>query len=376
MSGTPGATPCASTLSLSKEVRDMLSDILKTTYLQNRVQDYLIFLTASIIGIVIIQVLKNIIDHRLKAWTEKTSTTIDDFLVRIIEKQMVPLLYLGAIYLASQTLTLTSAIIKYIDISGIIILTYFGLRLLISLINYSLETYIAQREVDASRQGSVKGIVTIIKVVIWGIGITFLLDNLGFEISTVVAGLGIGGIAVALAAQTVLGDLFNYFVIFFDKPFETGDFIIIDSYLGTIEHIGIKSTRVRSLGGEQLVFSNTDLTSSRIRNYKRMEKRRVVFKLGVTYQTTTKQLKEIPILIKNVIEGIEKTVFDRAHFSSYGDFSLNFEMVYNVLSSDYNKYMDIQQEINFAIKEEFDKRGIEFAYPTQTLFMENEQENK
>ncbi len=353
----------------------MLSDILKTTYLQNLVHDYLIFLAASLFGIVVVLVLKGIIANRLKTWAEKTSTTIDDFMVLIIEKQMVPLLYFGAIYLASQTLNLTPAIIKYINISGVIILTYFGLRLFISLINYSLESYLTKKKVDASRQGSVKGIVTIIKVVIWGIGITFLLDNLGFEISTVVAGLGIGGIAVALAAQTVLGDLFNYFVIFFDKPFETGDFIIIDSYLGTIEHIGIKSTRIRSLGGEQLVFSNTDLTSSRIRNYKRMEKRRVVFSLGVTYQTAAEQLKEIPVLIKTIIKSIEKTVFDRAHFSSYGDFSLNFEMVYYVLSSDYNKYMDIQQEINYAIKSEFEKKGIEFAYPTQTLFVEKEQEN-
>ena len=353
----------------------MLNDILQTSYFQNRVQDFLFFLAASALGIIGIQILKIVIERRLKVWAEKTSTTIDDFMVRIIEKQLVPLLYFGAIYLALQTLTLTPAIIKYIDISGLIILTYFGLRLLISLINYSLESYLDRREIDTSRQGSVKGIVKIIKVVIWGIGITFLLDNLGFEISTVVAGLGIGGIAVALAAQTVLGDLFNYFVIFFDKPFETGDFIIIDSYLGTIEHIGIKSTRVRSLGGELLVFSNTDLTNSRVRNYKKMEKRRVVFSLGVIYQTTTEQLKEIPGLIQNVIKGIEKTVFDRAHFSSYGDFSLNFETVYYVLSSDYNKYMDIQQEINFAIKDEFEKRSIEFAYPTQTLFMEKTQEN-
>ncbi len=353
----------------------MLSDILQSSYFQNQVQDYLFFLAASVLGIIVIQVLKIVIARRLKVWAEKTSTSIDDFMVRIIEKQLVPLLYFGAVYLAVHTLVLTSAAIKYIAISGIVILTYFGLRLLIALINYSLETYIRKREVDASRKGSVKGIVTIIKVIIWGIGITFLLDNLGFKISTVVAGLGIGGIAVALAAQTVLGDLFNYFVIFFDKPFETGDFIIIDNYLGSIEHIGIKSTRVRSLGGEQLVFSNTDLTSSRIRNYKRMEKRRVVFSLGVTYQTTAEQLKEIPGIIRNTIESIEKTGFDRAHFSSYGDFSLNFEIVYYVMSGDYGIYMDIQQEINFAIKDEFEKLSIEFAYPTQTLFMEKTQEN-
>jgi small-conductance mechanosensitive channel len=156
-----------------------------------------------------------------------------------------------------------------------------------------------------------------------------------------------------------------------DRPFETGDFIILGSdHLGTVEHIGIKTTRIRSLGGEQIVMSNSDLTSSRIKNYKRMQKRRVVFKLGVTYQTPADKLKEIPVIIKEIITGINDTTFDRAHFSGYGDFSLNIEIVYYVLSSDYNKYMDTQQAINLAIYEEFEKRGIEFAYPTQTLFVE------
>ncbi|MEE9594372.1 MAG: mechanosensitive ion channel family protein, partial [Candidatus Hydrothermarchaeales archaeon] len=214
-----------------------------------------------------------------------------------------------------------------------------------------------------------KAIRPVIKVFIWGFGVIFLLDNLGFEISTVVAGLGIGGIAVALAAQAVLGDLFSYFAIMIDRPFEIGDFIIVGDYLGTVEHVGIKTTRIRSLGGEQLVFSNTDLTNSRVRNYKRMEKRRVLFTMGVTYQTSHEKLKEIPTVIRDIIENISDTVFDRAHFSSYGDFSLVFEVAYYVASGDYKKYMDIQQEINLKIKEEFEKRGIEFAYPTQTVYL-------
>jgi small-conductance mechanosensitive channel len=312
--------------------------------------------------------------HRLKAWSKKTATTLDDFLINIIETKLIPLLHFIVFYLSFTTLELLPSVKKFTDVSVAIILTYFGLRFLITLLNYSLETYWTKQAVDKTRQQSIKGIITLVKVIVWGVGITFLLDNLGFKISAVVAGLGIGGIAVALAAQTILGDLFSYFVIFFDRPFEIGDFIIIDSYMGTIEYIGIKTTRVRSLGGEQLVFSNTDLTNSRIRNYKRMQKRRIVFKLGVTYQTSLEHTKEIPSIIKNVIDNVKDTVFDRAHFSSFGDFSLDIEVVYNVLSGDYNKYMDIQQEINFAIKEEFEKRSIEFAYPTQTLFMEKPEE--
>lgn len=306
----------------------------------------------------------------MKAWSKKTATTIDDFLLLLMEKKLIPLLYFVVLYISVRSLTLIPSVNKFINVAVAVILAFFGIRLIIAVINYSLDTYSRKKSLDTSTRQSYKSILTIVKVIIWGIGVTFLLDNLGFKISTVIAGLGIGGIAVALAAQTILGDLFSYFVIFFDRPFEIGDFIIVGDYMGSIEYIGIKTTRVRSLGGEQLVFSNTDLTNSRIRNYKRMEKRRVVFKLGVVYQTGTEQLKEIPGIIRNAIENVSDTVFDRAHFSSYGNFSLDFEVVYYVMSSDYNKYMDIQQEINFTIKEKFEKRGIEFAYPTQTLFVE------
>ncbi|NQT00098.1 MAG: mechanosensitive ion channel family protein, partial [Candidatus Omnitrophica bacterium] len=242
-------------------------------------------------------------------------------------------------------------------------------RLAVLFAGYGMNLYWSKRSKEEVLEGSLSGILKVVKVLIWALAIVFFLDNLGFKISAVIAGLGIGGIAVALAAQAVLGDLFSYFAILFDRPFEIGDFIIMGEYLGTIEHIGIKTTRIRSLSGEQLVFSNTDLTKSRLRNYKRMGKRRVVFKLGVTYQTALKQLQIIPGVIEDIVKGIKETTFDRAHFSSYGDFSLVFEAVYYVMDRDYNKYMDIQQEINFAIKKEFEARGIEFAYPTQTLYV-------
>jgi small-conductance mechanosensitive channel len=347
----------------------MLKDILEITFLQNSVLDYLIFLLTLLIGILVVRIIKSIILSRLRAWAKKTATTIDDFLIRIFEKTLLPLVYFGVFYLATRSLTLNPTLSRIIDVLGVILLTIIAIRFLVGIINYALRTYWLKKEKDETKERSIKGILTVIKVIIWGIGITFLLDNLGFKISTVIAGLGIGGIAVALAAQAILGDLFSYLSILFDRPFEIGDFIIVGDYLGTIEHVGIKTTRVRSLSGEQLVFSNTDLTNSRLRNYKRMGKRRVVFKLGVVYQTGLQQLKQMPTVIKNIIENIDDTVFDRAHFFSYGDFSLVFEIVYYVMSRDYNKYMDIQQEINFAINEEFEKRGIEFAYPTQTLYL-------
>jgi small-conductance mechanosensitive channel len=348
----------------------MINDILQTTFLQNRILDYLFFLATFFLGIIIIRILKAVILNRLKVWAEKSSTTIDDFLINIFEKKLLPLFYFGVFYVATKSLTLNPSVSKVIDVLGVVLLTFFSIQLFIALIYYSLDRYWTEKAVDEDRQRGIKTILPIVKVVLWGIGITFLLDNLGFKISTVIAGLGIGGIAIALAAQTVLGDLFSYFVIFFDRPFEVGDFIIIGDFLGSVEHIGIKTTRLRSLGGEQLVFSNTDLTNSRLRNYKRMDKRRVVFKFGVVYQTKLQQLKEIPKIVTEIIKNVPDTVFDRAHFFSYGDFSLDFEVVYYVLSRDYNKYMDIQQEINFKLKEELEKLGIEFAYPTQTLFLE------
>ena len=198
------------------------------------------------------------------------------------------------------------------------------------------------------------------------------MDNLGFDISAVIAGLGIGGIAIALAAQAILGDLFSYFVIFFDRPFEVGDFIVVGDKVGTVEYTGIKTTRIRALSGEQMVFSNTDLTNSRIHNFKKMERRRVVFSLGVIYQTTADQLEEIPKIVRGIIEKQNDTTFDRGHFKSYGDFSLNFEFVYFVIGSDYVKYMDTQQAINMEIYRTFEQKGIEFAYPTQTLFVSKE----
>jgi small-conductance mechanosensitive channel len=164
-----------------------------------------------------------------------------------------------------------------------------------------------------------------------------------------------------------LGDLFNYFVIFFDRPFEIGDFIVVDDKKGTVEYIGIKTTRLKALSGEQLILSNSDLTKSRLHNFKRLQSRRIVFSFGIVYEVSPQQLREIPVLLKSIILEHSQTTFDRAHFVSYGSFSLNFEVVYFVENPEYNVYMDIQQNINIRIYEEFAKRNIEFAYPTQRV---------
>jgi len=353
-----------------------MQELLNYSILGNSIYNYLIALGIFIGGIVIVFIFKKYILSRLKRWAESTSTSIDDLLVRVIEKSLIPVFYFGIFYMSLHTLILSPDFKKGLSIAAIILITILIVRTIISAINHGLRTYLKKSDDSDEREKQIKGIRGLVNLVIWAIALVFLLDNLGFKISAVVAGLGIGGIAIALAAQAVLGDLFSYFVIFFDKPFKIGDFIIVGDKVGVVEYTGIKTTRIRALSGEQIVFSNTDLTNSRVHNYKKMERRRVVFKLGVVYQTPSRKLKMIPQIVKEIIEKQEDTVFDRGHFASYGDFSLNFEFVYYVSGSDYNKYMDIQQSINLTIFETFEKEEIEFAYPSQTLFVNKVNEEK
>ncbi|MCK4490540.1 MAG: mechanosensitive ion channel family protein, partial [Anaerolineales bacterium] len=210
------------------------------------------------------------------------------------------------------------------------------------------------------------------KILLWVILSLIILDNLNIEISSLVASLGIGGIAVALALQNILGDLFASISITLDKPFVIGDFVEVDEFAGNVEDIGLKSTRIRSLSGEELIFSNTDLLNSRIRNYKRLEKRRISFSIAVTYSTSVENLKKIPGIVEEIISPLENIQFERAHFKSMGDYSLNFAIVYHVHEPAYVSYLDTQQVINLELYQRFEEEGIEFAYPTQTVIMEKQ----
>lgn len=348
----------------------MFQDLLNQQFLRNRVVDYAVFLAILAGGVIVVNFLRWAVLNRLRVLAEKTSTTLDDFAITIFRKMLLPLAYYGIFYLGTTTLVLSPLLEKLVHIGGVVLLTFLAIQFVIAISRYGIETYVEKQGRDAAQEHAVAGFLTLIRVIAWILGAVFLLDNLGFRISTVVAGLGISGIAVALAAQAILGDLFAYITIMFDRPFEIGDFIIVGDSMGVVQYLGIKSTRLSSLGGEQIIVSNKDLTDSRVRNYKRMERRRVLFRLGVVYQTRLEQLTEIPDLLREILSTVEDTVFDRAHFASYGDSSLVFEVVYYVIGNDYTKYMDVQQRINYRIYEEFEARKIEFAYPTQTLFLQ------
>lgn len=349
-----------------------MNDFWHYTYFGNSILVLIIACAIIIVGFALIRFFKTTLLRRLKRWSVKTQTSFDDFLITCIETSLVPFLYFLIIYIAVNYLTLPEKATNVIHISMLLVTTFFTLRIISASIGYFAFNFLKKQQDGELKQKQARGLIVIAKGIIWILGIIFLLDNLGYNVTTLIAGLGIGGIAIALAAQTILGDLFSYFVILFDRPFEVGDFIIVDDKMGVVEYVGIKTTRLRTLGGEQLVCSNKDLTDSRVHNYKRMEKRRVVFNIGVTYQTPAEAVKAIPQLIKNIILKQGDVLFDRGHFSGFGDFSLNYEFVYYILSSDYNVYMDRHQSICFEIFKTFEKEGIQFAYPTHTVFLNGE----
>lgn len=228
-------------------------------------------------------------------------------------------------------------------------------------------------QADDAREGASRitlGLLSFLgKLLVWVIVVLMALDNLGINITALVASLGIGGVAVALAVQNILSDLFASLSIAIDKPFVIGDFVIVDDLMGTVEHVGLKTTRLRSLHGEQIIFANNDLLQSRVRNFKRMSQRRCSFHFGVNYATTADQLEQIPATVESIIKSQPQVTFGRAHFKSFGESSLDFEVVYVVLSADYDLYMDVQHAINLLLVRRFEQDGIAFAFPTRTLHL-------
>jgi small-conductance mechanosensitive channel len=330
---------------------------------------------AALVGaaLVCLGVLKGIILRRLERLAQRTPSDLDDFLVSLLGRHLDPLFsLLMALAIGAQALTLPEALRRLAFPGFIILVTVKVLLVLQDVLVFAIRRSLLndQRESPMSA-AMLKHIAAILRIALWGAGALFILDNVGVNITAFVAGLGIGGVAVALAAQAILGDAFSSFAIFMDRPFEVGDFIVVGDVMGTVEHIGFKTTRLRSLGGEQVVCANSDLTNSRIRNFKRMQERRVEFTLGVVYQTPPEQVRAIPELLKAIIQEQPLTRFDRAHFHSFGESALIFEVAYYLKSPDYNEHMDVQQEIGLRIMERFRQEGIVFAYPTRQLYVTN-----
>lgn len=346
-------------------------DFLNTVILNNSLKSWGLALLIAAAAIVAFPFIRGLIVRRVAAFATTTETDWDNFIGDLLQRTRGWFLLIAALYLGSLVLDITPEAALYVD--QVMVVAFFIQAGLwgVGAIRFWVTDYRRERlEEDAGSVTAVAALGFIGTLIVWIIVLLLILDNMGVEITSLIAGLGISGIAVALAVQSILGDLFASLSIILDKPFVIGDFIIIGDFMGTVENIGLRTTRLRSLSGEQIVFSNTDLVQSRLRNYKQMAERRVVFAFGVLYQTPPEKLEMIPGWVQEIIEGEEQIRFDRAHFKEFGDFSLNFEVVYFMLVPDYLVYMDTQQRINLALYRRFAEADIEFAYPTQTVFVE------
>ena len=334
----------------------------------------------------LVYLIKAIVVHRLRAWSKRTAGQWDDRVLEMLQQTrwwfiLALAAYVGAqvLFLPAADATLAPDSVRVLPESGrapvniaMIWITLIQAGVWGSaLIGFIADAHIARRqERDPAVRMTVGALAWIARLVLYTVLILLALDNVGVEVAALVAGLGVGGIAIALAVQTILGDLLASLSIVFDKPFVPGDFIIVGDQLGTVEKIGLKTTRVSSLSGEQIIFPNQDLLQSRVHNYARMTQRRVVFSIGVTYDTSAATLAEIPGVIREAVEAQSQARFDRAHFKAFGDSSLNFEAVYYVLSPDFAVYMDVQQAINLSLVERLEQMQVEFAFPTRTLHIE------
>jgi small-conductance mechanosensitive channel len=277
-----------------------------------------------------------------------------------------------ATYLAIRWLSIPPRADRYVDTAILVVVWWQVALWLTAAVRHAVDTRRGQQAAGAEGAASLNILRFVGVVFAWIVAFLMLLTNLGIKIGPLVAGLGIGGVAIALAVQNVLGDLFASLSIALDKPFRVGDFLVIGEEKGTVEQIGIKSTRLRSLSGEQIVMSNGDILKSRVRNYGLLYERRAAFSVGIVYETPVEAVREIPGIIEAAILAQRKTRFDRAHFAGFGEYALTFEAVYFVLDAQYNTFMDIQQAINLQLMEEFARRGIQLAYPTTKQFTVND----
>jgi len=328
----------------------------------------ILFIGAILIGWIVY----HIFEHYFSKWAKKTKTTLDDEIIKNTKRPIYFFVIIVGFYYAIDQLSILKPFEFYVTQIFLVAEVFLVAYIITRIINVVLSWY-AERKVKTGKKALSSNILLVFKkllhVFVYIFAFLYLLYVSKIDLSGAVVGLGVTGIAIAFALQSILGDAFSAFTIYFDRPFEIGDYVIIGNYEGTVTNISMKSTRLKLLQGEELVISNKEITGGSLRNFKKMENRRVIFSLGVTYGTSMEQLKKIPALLKNIIDSCDNVEFQRVHFKELGTFSLNFEIVYLLNSPDYVKYLDTQQTINYAIKEAFEKEKIELAFPTQTILV-------
>ena len=348
-----------------------MTDFLSSQFLDNTAQDWIIAAVLVVIVMVLVRTVIGVALKRLSAIASKTETDVDDLVSQLLDKTKFLFVALLALYVGAISLTLppeVDALLSTILVLGFLIQGAFWAN---GIVNYMIDSWARQKfEADPTISTALGSVGFLIRFAVWATFTMLALDNLGIDVGPLVASLGIGGVAMALALQGVLGDLFASLSIIFDKPFVVGDYIQVGDLAGTVQHVGLKSTRIQALTGEQLVFSNADLLGSRIRNFQLRQERRCAFTLGVTYDTAPEKLERIPGLIREIIESCDQTRFDRSFFMVFGDSALNFETVYHMLVADFQTYGETHNAINLEIVRRFAEEGIEFAYPTQKIYVE------
>lgn len=339
------------------------------TFLGADLEQWAVAAGVALLAFLVLMVALRLVLHRLRHIAERSSNTLDDAVVEVLSRTNPFLLGLMCALIGVGMVDLAPAWHQRIDQLWFIVLALqFGMWCSRA-ISLGLRRYVARHAgANMSHTSATATLMSWgLRTALWTVVALAVLSNVGVNITAFVASLGVGGIAVALAVQNILGDLFASLSIAIDKPFEVGDFVVVNSVAGTIELVGLKSTRIRSLGGEQVVMSNTDLLKQTISNYKRLQERRIVYNFGITYDTTPEQAAQVPAILQRIVQARDQLRFDRAHFAGFGDSSLDFELVYYVLSPDYTVHMNEKQAINLALMHELKALGVEFAFPTRTI---------
>jgi len=328
----------------------------------------IIFILFIILGWIVY----NIFERYFLRWAKKTKSKLDDEILKNVKRPTYILVFIFGLYYAVNNFSFINQFSDTTSLIFTIIEIFLVAYLITRVVNVVFTWYKEKRTKKKMSEHILYVLKGVINFLVYLFAFLFILYVGQVDLTGAMVGLGVGGIAIAFALQNVLSDFFSAFSIYFDKPFEIGDFIVVGDYSGTVIKIGMKSTRVQLLQGEELILANSELTKASVRNYKKMKKRRISFSFGVTYDTPTNKLKKIPDIIKKIIDGNKLEYvdrLDRVHFTKFDDFCLNFDVVYYLKTKDYVKYMDTQQEINYAIKEEFEKIGVEMAFPTQTIIL-------
>ena len=342
-----------------------MNSFLYQAFYGNTVLRYLIVGGIILVGFLILGVIKKLLFAALKRWS-KNANKIIVLSLEVADQTVLPLLYVSLLYSSVSILNMPSKIRLIINNIMMVVFVFFVIRIIILIVQKSFLAFI-KRQHGETEVEQLNGLLIVINIIGWGIGVMFLMGNMGYDITTIIAGLGIGGIAIALAAQAVLGDFFSYFVIFFDKPFAVGDFIEVDGLYGTIMSMGLKTTKLRELVGDELTIPNSDLAKARIHNYSRMYDRRITFHVDIVKETPLSKVKLFANTVNEMIKKHPKADLVRGHLLELADFSFKYEFTYYVTDADYTVYLDVQQAFNFGILDLLEHNNMKLAYPTQKL---------